>query len=516
MSPDRSRDASTLHEGALETLTTQLIEAGFTPRAGDRHEWVGPVHPSLSAFTTATEMRLEIRDGWPYQHPYLFVEGLTGRRHVNADGNVCLWDENDDRYHGWLSLGEIQARIRDWSDDQAAGAADPPLDAHLYFSSRNADRLVVFDLDELGRRKRLTGADGDHGRLEASLARGVYRVDGVGPLRVAWYRRAGLAAPPTNITAFRKALTRSQNADFGRFLTTLSRSRPSLALLLWDDGPATNALAIQLRAAGQGSYLSTAIEVARTDASIMRLRAGPDAPRLGAKRVTICGIGAIGSEIARLLAQSGVGHLVLIDFELLRPGNLTRHAASGRYVGQPKVEAVRQTLNDALPHIDVVGLRARLWDPGLAKLAVDTTDLVIDATGNRAYADMLGRIAQASDRPLIAAALYRGGAIARLSVQSRTTCPIFERGPANGFPEVPADPVAPSGPQLETGCGAPVNNAPPWAVAAASALAARTAIDALCGRIAEDMDIVEVYEPIADAPFDIRGIREFRPSTDLV
>ena len=85
------RDPATLHQGELDLLVTDLVEAGFRPRSGDLHDWIGPIRPSLQRLTSATEMRIEIRDGWPYQHPYIYVDGLAGRKHVNALGNTCLW-----------------------------------------------------------------------------------------------------------------------------------------------------------------------------------------------------------------------------------------------------------------------------------------------------------------------------------------------------------------------------------------------------------------------------------------
>jgi hypothetical protein len=261
-------------------------------------------------------------------------------------------------------------------------------------------------------------------------------------------------------------------------------------LLVWEDDGAVTILAIEARRAGPGSYYHAAVEVARTDSSVMRLRAGSDADVLRSTLVTVIGVGAIGSELAVLLARSGVGHLVLADGELLRPGNLTRHSASGLYVGLPKAKAIQQTIADALPHVRVDAFNDRLWDFGSMEVAVKSSNLVVDASGNRALADYVSRLADARSRPMVSVALHRGGAIGRVRVQAG---------------DLPADPSASTAMEWETGCGAPINIAPPGAVTGIGAIAARVAIDVIAGRVKHDGDYVEVFDPIAERPFDTRG-----------
>ena len=46
--------------------------------------------------------------------------------------------------------------------------------------------------------------------------------------------------------------------------------------------------------------------------------------RFDAGRVAICGLGGLGSNVAIALARAGVGHLHLIDFDLVDLSNLNR------------------------------------------------------------------------------------------------------------------------------------------------------------------------------------------------
>lgn len=511
MPTDPSRDASTLHRAELDELITDLVVAGFLPINGDRRNWIGPINDALARLTTATRMRVEVRNGWPYRHPYLFVDGLVGRRHVNPDGNVCLWTEDEDRYGDWLRLDAVQKRIEEWVADQENGAPDPPLDAHLYFAPRG-DRIVTLDIEDLVARRLIRRADGAHGFALAELSRDVFSIRNRGTLKAAWFFRSGISAPPANESSLRNALTHDQRRAYDRFAAGVTRSQPGLGLLLWEEAGVTNALAVQLTRRSPGRCVATGLEVARTDRSMLLLRSGSDAPLLAGKTVAVFGVGAIGSEVAVLLARSGIGRLILIDDARLRPANMSRHAAAGRFIGTYKSEAVAQTIRDALPYVDVEDVHELLWRVDRVSLVLGRADLIVDATGNRAYRDFLSRLAVEGEVPMVAIALHRGGRISRASVQVAAASPLWGRTVASGFPEVPVAPGPPPPPTWETGCGAPVNDAPPIAVIKAAVTGAQVAIDVLTNRDRVDRDIVETYEPIEAPPFDQPGRLVFEPS----
>ena len=506
-----SRDPSTLHQAELDALVTELVVAGFRPQGGGRHTWVGAIRSSLSRLTAATEMRIEIRDGWPYLHPYLFVGGLVGRKHVNALGNVCLWFEDDSNYDDWLHLGPIMSRIDAWVAEQEAGVPDPAPDAHLYFGVSRG-RLLTVDVDGLIEAGQITSSVGASGLLRARLVNDVFKVGDQGNLTAAWFWLPELAAPPALPSPLRQVLTAGQRLTYDRVIRATSRSRSGVLLLVWADAGIINALGAEAKRASVGSLSFEALEVARSDRSVLRLRSGPDAPVLAATTVVVFGVGAIGSEIAMLLARSGVAHLVLVDRERLRPANMTRHAAAGRTIGMPKAHAMAETIRDAMPDVRVESVDALVWDPVAIAARVTGSTLAVDATGNRAYGDLLSRIAGTAGVPLVSAALHRGGRIARIRIQGGNLHPLWARSEANGFPDVPAQPGPTPVPTWETGCGAPVNNARPVSVAAAAALATRLSLDILTGRDNRDREVFEIYEPIEAPPFAEAGIRSFEPT----
>ena len=60
--------------------------------------------------------------------------------------------------------------------------------------------------------------------------------------------------------------------------------------------------------------------------------------------------------------MSGVGKFILIDNDTLETGNVVRHAADVRYVGQPKVEAVADLIKQRNPAAEVNTVVGRIED----------------------------------------------------------------------------------------------------------------------------------------------------------
>ena len=68
--------------------------------------------------------------------------------------------------------------------------------------------------------------------------------------------------------------------------------------------------------------------------------------------VAIAGLGGLGSNIAVMLARSGVGHLLLIDFDTVDVTNLNRQVYMIPHVGMKKTEALKTILEQINPYLD--------------------------------------------------------------------------------------------------------------------------------------------------------------------
>ncbi len=69
--------------------------------------------------------------------------------------------------------------------------------------------------------------------------------------------------------------------------------------------------------------------------------------------VGVAGLGGLGSHIAVLLARTGVGRLILADYDVVDPSNLNRQHYGIRHLGMPKTDALAEQLADINPFITV-------------------------------------------------------------------------------------------------------------------------------------------------------------------
>lgn len=489
---------------SLERFQRELIEAGFKAiDPPDRRNWQGPIAASLSALTDATTMRIEFMDGWPYRQPRLFVDGISSE-HVNNAGEVCLWPVGA-RDRAWLTLQGLNYRIDEWVAAAGAGFPDDTIfDAHLYFDPYIHPGIATVKLRDIVPRRR--GAKGRvYGRwlyngrlLELTTRRGDH------PLTGRWYFVDRVSAPPRNFAEVCALLTSSQadSLDAGQ-AAVASGKGDRLVLLVWETADGPNALTLVQQLVSGGAQ-SKAIPTAPEDSEYLEMRAGPDFEILQKKRVVVFGAGSVGSHLAVRLAECGIGTLSLYDSDLLRPGNVVRHIGRRDQVGLPKTNVVQAAISERIPWTKVE-LGYETWDVDKLAAAVGGADLVIDATGNGGFTDLLSELCCREKRWLIGAALYRRGALGRIERQATAgDTPTGERdvGADSRYPLIPPGDEPAS---LEPGCTARVNNAPPSTVAALAAQAAEVAIDALTGKFSYGDDLIEVYRPLAVAPFDRVG-----------
>ncbi len=101
--------------------------------------------------------------------------------------------------------------------------------------------------------------------------------------------------------------------------------------------------------------------------------------RLAVARVAVIGVGGVGSWCAEALARTGVGHLTLVDDDVVVPSNVNRQCpATAKTLGRPKVEALRERLLDINPDDDVVAVSGR-YPATTPDLRLMDFDLVVDA-----------------------------------------------------------------------------------------------------------------------------------------
>jgi adenylyltransferase/sulfurtransferase len=129
--------------------------------------------------------------------------------------------------------------------------------------------------------------------------------------------------------------------------------------------------------------------------------------RLGRARVLIVGLGGLGCPAALYLATSGIGRLVLNDFDRVDETNLPRQILYGpEDVGALKVEAAKKRLTALNPEVEIVCLPERL-DAAALDAVVAQVDVVLDGTDNFAARFAVSKVCVARRVPLVSGAAVR-------------------------------------------------------------------------------------------------------------
>jgi molybdopterin/thiamine biosynthesis adenylyltransferase len=107
------------------------------------------------------------------------------------------------------------------------------------------------------------------------------------------------------------------------------------------------------------------------------------------------------------LAAAGVGHLTLVDDDIVELSNLQRQIVhSTADLRRPKVESARDRLLALNPTIEVDAIATRLDDDDFSRILPDV-DAVVDATDNFATRFMINRHCVRHNKTLISGAAIR-------------------------------------------------------------------------------------------------------------
>ncbi|MFW7340289.1 tRNA threonylcarbamoyladenosine dehydratase [Pollutimonas sp. H1-120] len=129
----------------------------------------------------------------------------------------------------------------------------------------------------------------------------------------------------------------------------------------------------------------SSIDTQRRFAGLERLYGPGSLSRLSAARVTVAGIGGVGSWCAEALARSGVGALGLIDLDHIAESNINRqlHALS-ETLGQAKVVAMAQRVHGINPACRVDMIDDFVSPENVVDLIPADTQLIVDCTDQAA------------------------------------------------------------------------------------------------------------------------------------
>ncbi|HWQ89249.1 MAG TPA: sulfur carrier protein ThiS adenylyltransferase ThiF [Desulfitobacteriaceae bacterium] len=103
--------------------------------------------------------------------------------------------------------------------------------------------------------------------------------------------------------------------------------------------------------------------------SMMAARHTPQVhARVKAAAVAVAGLGGLGSNLALMLARTGVGNLLLVDFDIVEPSNLNRQNYYISDLGLPKTIALEQQIKKINPFIKVQTKTVRVEEANVPEL----------------------------------------------------------------------------------------------------------------------------------------------------
>jgi adenylyltransferase/sulfurtransferase len=156
--------------------------------------------------------------------------------------------------------------------------------------------------------------------------------------------------------------------------------------------------------------------------------------RLRSRRVAVVGLGATGSVIATWLARAGVGHLSLIDRDLVDTSNLQRQILFLEAdLFRAKAEVAAQHLRSANSEVDL-GVQVKDLTSGNARELLKDFDLIMDGTDNFEARFLINDYSILTGTPWIYAGAIGGEGMVWPLDPPRTPCLrcLMEEPPASG------------------------------------------------------------------------------------
>jgi len=155
--------------------------------------------------------------------------------------------------------------------------------------------------------------------------------------------------------------------------------------------------------------------------------------RLKNARVLVIGAGGLGSPLLIYLAAAGIGHIGIVDDDIVSISNLQRQVLySNAEIGRKKVEVASGKLSGLYPEIEIKTYDTRL-DETSAEDLMKQYQVVADCTDNYMTRELIGRVSARLKIPLAFASV--------LNYEGQVTVFNYQDGPSFGnlFPQVPQD-----------------------------------------------------------------------------
>jgi adenylyltransferase/sulfurtransferase len=144
---------------------------------------------------------------------------------------------------------------------------------------------------------------------------------------------------------------------------------------------------------------------------------------LGQKSALVVGLGGLGTVSSELLASIGIGHLTLVDFDVIELSNLPRQKLYNETdIGKSKVDVAEERLKLRNPNISISAHATRL-DPLSVNQLIDKVDIIIDGLDSFSSRRVIHQAAYNHKIPFVfAGAVAESANIMSITFRDDTPC----------------------------------------------------------------------------------------------
>lgn len=158
--------------------------------------------------------------------------------------------------------------------------------------------------------------------------------------------------------------------------------------------------------------------------------------KIMASRVTLCGVGALGTVLANTLVRAGVGFLRVIDRDFVEPSNLQRQVLfdeSDVTGNLPKAEAAAIKLRQINSTVTVEPIVADINRTNIEDFCKDA-DLILDGTDNFEIRYLINDVAIKQNKPWVYGGAVGTEGMTMTILPGETPCLqcVFEKSPGPG------------------------------------------------------------------------------------
>ena len=138
--------------------------------------------------------------------------------------------------------------------------------------------------------------------------------------------------------------------------------------------------------------------------------------------VFVAGAGGLGSAVSIYLAAAGIGHLIVVDGDMVEKSNLNRQIIHGtKDISRPKAVSAKEALQELNPEIQVDAIEEFIDEDNLMELARNA-DLIVDALDDFSARYLLNEAALAKNVPLFHGAISGYNGQATTIIPGKTAC----------------------------------------------------------------------------------------------